>query len=43
MLFYILINYYISVFFNKNTLFYKLNSLFFKYKLFATSKYQILY
>lgn len=43
MLFYILINYEISVFYNKNKLFYKLNSLFFKYKLFATSKYQILY
>lgn len=43
MLFYIPINYDVNVFFNKNTLFYKLNSLFFKYKLFATSKCPILY
>lgn len=43
MLFYIQVNYDISVFLIKYALFYKLNSLFFKYKLFETSKYQILY
>ena len=43
MLFYILINHGISVILIISALFYKLNSLFFKYKLFATSKYQILY